>query len=90
MNLKVTKIGENTERMMSSRYDVTLINEQGEEIMVSLLGLERIFSAIQTLNTSLVSDQFPEFDFTMIHRPMNGDVDVLLGLDVAGLHPVRN
>ena len=86
IHLNVTKIGGVTEEQLSSRYDLSLIDENGKMVTVNVVGLERISTNIRTVKIDQAEAQLTT---EKLRRPTEGEVDCLLGMDVAGFHPTR-
>ena len=89
IDLKVTKIGGVTEEVISSKYQLTLIDEEGRPLTVTVLGLEKISTHIQTVKIEEVVAQFKNILPDDVKRPTHGEVDCLMGMDVAAFHPIR-
>ena len=89
IQLKVTKVGGTEESVISQRYLLPIINNNNETHYIDVYGLERISSDIQSVSLNQTVKLFPGTSITDLMRPISGQVDFLLGMDVAGFHPIR-
>ena len=89
IHLNITKIGGVTEEIISNKYRLMLVNEQGKILPVTVLGLERISTQIQIVRLDEMVAQFKHLNLDDVRRPTRGEVDCLMGMDVAGFHPIR-
>ena len=79
VNLSVTKIGGATERTVSFRYNITLVDQHNVKVQnVTVLGLEAISSQIKEIRIDNLVEQFHSVRAEDVRRPTSGDVDILL------------
>ena len=88
IQLTVTKVGGVFEEILSHKYELSLVIQSGSIRSIIVLGLERISTHIQTVKID-VAALFKTPGINDIRRATEGGVDCLLGMDVAGYHPIR-
>ena len=88
MQLSIQTVGGNVTSVESCLYTVKLIDQSGEQIEVEVLGIERISSDISSINVNEIANLF-SINSDVIGRPMKGSIDLLIGVQYAGYHPVR-
>ena len=88
VELTVTKVrGDNT-KIISNRYKLSLIDEQGQEAHFEVYGIDKITSEIQSVSINGVAQLFKNISREAIMRP-TGTVDVLIGYEYANYHPQK-
>ncbi|XP_071944795.1 uncharacterized protein [Antedon mediterranea] len=88
VKIAITKIGGLTEEIDSFHYIVPLIDKQGSVINISAYGIDQITSNIECIAVQHVVGLFSKVRFEEIKRP-TGQVDLLVGYEYAGYHPIR-
>ena len=86
--LSLTKVGAVEERVPSYVYDVPLVDKSGNITNIKAYGINEISSEIQCIDVAQVVHLFEGISISDIERP-SGFVDLLLGFNYAGIHPVR-
>ena len=86
VQLTITKVGGEDEKLMSHRYQVPLLNQYGKTVFVEAYGIDKITSDIQSVNVDGVGHLFKGVSVGEITRP-TGPVDLLIGYEYAGFHP---
>lgn len=88
IQLSVVKVGGSKEEIRSSVYTLPLIDESGKTVTFQVYGIDRISSPMQYINLEGVLHLFEGLNKDDIERP-EGEIDVLIGFEYAGHHPVR-
>ena len=86
VELTVTKVGGNNEKITSNRYKLSLFDKQGQEVQVDVYGIDKITSEIQSVDIDGIMPLFNNISKEDILRP-SGTVDVLIGYEYASYHP---
>ena len=86
VELSVTKVGGNNEKITSNRYKLSLFDKQGQEVQVDVYGIDKITSEIQSVDIDGIIPLFNNISKEDILRP-SGTVDVLIGYEYASYHP---
>ena len=86
--LSIVKVGGNPEVISSFSYNVPVVDDKGKVTIIKAYGINEITSKIEHINVSMVAHLFKETTVEEIERPC-GNVDLLIGFNYAGLHPVR-
>ena len=85
--LSLIKVGGLPELTPSYEYNVPLRQENGKVTTIKAFGIEEISSEIKEINIDGVKHLFQDVSSVNIQRPV-GRVDLLIGFNYAGLHPV--
>ena len=88
VKLSVVKVGGETEEIDSYKYRLNLIDRNGEIVPFEVYGINRISTIIKEINIEGVAQLFHNVREDEIKRPY-GEIDVLIGFEYAGYHPVR-
>ena len=88
IKLAVTKVGGVSEEINSNKYQLNLIDNDGQEHAVTVYGIDKISTELKSINLSKVSKLFRKVEAREIDRPC-GEIDVLIGYEYAGYHPVK-
>ena len=88
VKLGIIKIGAEATEINSCLYHLCLKDANGKFHSIEAFGIERISSPIEPVNTDEIARMF-KMDKESIARPQDGEVDLLLGMQYAALHPVR-
>ena len=86
MELAVTKVGGNNEKITSNRYKLSLFDKQGQEVQVDVYVIDKITSEILSVDIDGIIPSFNNISKVDILRP-SGTVDVLIGYEYASYHP---
>ena len=70
-------------------YQFWLLDNNDTEYEIWAVGLESITDEIEHCNLKPLEDQFPQVDRQLLRRP-TGAVDILIGMDYRGYHPVEH
>ena len=84
----MTKVGGSEEVLTSKLYDIPLLNINGKKWYIRAYGIDKISSNISRMNVNNVISLFGGVMVNDITQP-EGEVDLLIGYDYAGLHPVK-
>ena len=80
--------GHELETWKTATYEVPLMDLEGKEIRVLAYGMEQITGTLDPVSLEdAVHCSFANLDPALVARP-SGAVDLLLGINVASLHPV--
>ena len=87
VDLSIVNVGGANVKLPTYKYKLPLIDEQGQEVLFNVYGIEKITSDIQAVNLDGVTDLFnvPREEIT---RP-NGSVDVRIRYEYAGFYPEK-
>ena len=88
IKLTVVKVGGTTEEIQSQKYDLDLTDKSGKRIRVQVYGIDKISTNIRSVKLNGILALFSGVKEKDIQRP-RGEIDVLMGLEYAGYHPVR-
>ena len=88
VQLSVVKVGGDTEAISSYKYKLPLIDKSDETVYLEVYGIERITADVQAVNLDGVIHLFKHTRRGEVQRP-TGQVDVLIGYEYAGYHPVK-
>ena len=88
VKLGIIKVGAQTTELDSCLYNVSLVESSGRVHAIEAFGIERISSSIESVNMEEIAKIF-NIERRSIARPQSGEVDLLLGIQYASLHPVR-
>ena len=75
VELSVTKVGGNNEKITSNRYKLSLFDKQGQEVQVDVYGIDKITSDIQSVDMDGIIPLFNNISKEDILRP-SGTVDM--------------
>ena len=80
-------MGGKEEKISSRKYKLPLIDLKGETTLVEVCEIDKITTDIQSVNMDKALDAL-QIQRGVVTRP-KGAVDVLIGYDYAGFHPVK-
>ena len=86
VELSIVKVGGQTEKFISQKYVLHLIDLQGRDVQFEVYGIDKITTDIQSVNIDDIVHYFKNVSPDEIKRP-SGAVDVLIGYRYAGYHP---
>ena len=89
MKLRIRKIGEEaneSEIIDSISYTLYLVTKDDKSIPFKVYGIESISNNIKPIDKGNIKHLFPNTDLHDV-RMIKGEIDVLIGLEYAGLHP---
>ncbi|XP_068713032.1 uncharacterized protein [Montipora foliosa] len=86
VELSIIKVGGDNEKITSTRYKLSLIDKQGQEVQFDVYGIDKITSDIQSVNVNGIIQLFKDISKDEISRP-SGTIDVLIGYEYAAYHP---
>ena len=89
VELSIDKVGGTSEKIISQKYQLPLIDLQGQVVQFEVYGIEKITTDIQSVDIEGVVHLFKDVAPEEIKRP-TGVVDVLIGYEYAGYHPEQN
>ena len=88
VHLSIVKVGGNKEEISSYLYDLPLKNRDGEVVILQVYGIDKVSTHLKPIDLSDVIKLFKNVSELELQRP-EGEVDVLVGFEYAGYHPVR-
>ena len=86
VNLSLVTVGGNTTQLESQEYRIVIYDEGGSGVEIQAIGIEKISSAIGQIDRRRISEIF-RINESLISRPSDGEVDLLIGLQYAAYHP---
>ena len=86
--LNVTTVGGVERKENSHKYQVPLINQNGQIKVINAYSMEKITNEISSINISTIKKLISNIDPYEICRPV-GTVDLLIGFEYAAWHPVQ-
>ena len=96
IQIQIVKVGGVIEKSTTNWYTIFLVDNLRRITPINVIGLDRISSSIESVNMSSIIELFKgrdssrrTLDESDVDRPTEGEVDCLIGYEVAGLHPVR-
>lgn len=87
LEISLVKVGGKEEKISSRKYKLPLIDLKGETTLVEVCEIDKITTDIQSVNMDKALDTL-KIQRGDVTRP-KGAVDVLIGYDYAGFHPVK-
>ena len=88
VRLSVTKVGGITDKIDSYKYQLYLIDKAGKNVCFILYGIDKISSDVKNVNITGVLKDFENIQLNEVKRP-KGEIDILIGFDYAGYHPIK-
>ena len=88
VKITVTKVGGKQEEMISYVYDLPLIDSVGEIVHFREHGTDRISTEMKAISIGNILHLFHGITGKSVRRP-TGEIDVLVGFEYAGHHPVH-
>ena len=88
VKIPVTKVDGKQEEIILFVYDLPLINSVGEIVHFRVYGINRISTELKAIIIENVLHLFHGITGKKVRRP-TGEIDVLVGFEYAGHHPVR-
>ena len=65
-----------------------MVDKEGRHVSMEVFGIERISSEINEVDMELIA-QLLCINRSDISRPQEGEIDLLVGMQYAGFHPVK-
>ena len=87
VKLSVVKVGGSKVEMKSSVYTLPLIDQSGNSIQFQVYRMDKISTRMYSIDVARVMHLFHGVHKTEVDRP-TGEIDVLIGYEYAGFHPV--
>ena len=84
----MTVISDQTIQMEAFEYKVTLLDSQCRPVEIRAISIDKISSPIGKIDRAEVCRLFGINDIELT-RPVEGEIDVLIGLEYAAYHPDR-
>ena len=84
--LNILLTGRATESIQSSSYALTLTDNRGLSVRVTVYGFPKISNDIRSIKVGNLITLFPHVYESEVSRPER-EIDVLIGLDYASFHP---
>ena len=86
--LEIETVGGESRKINSHQYTISIQDIQQTIIKIKVLGIEKISNSIGNIDVKQVIKEFKNKESSMISRPTNGTVDILIGYQYAAYHPV--
>ena len=87
ITLSVTKVGGVKEKLKSFMYILELLDQNNVKVEFQVYGIDKITTELESINIQGVLHLFKNAKSNELKRP-TGEVDVLIGYEYAGYHPV--
>ena len=88
VKLGIVVVGGKAELVDSQIYQMTLLKQNGKLVDVEAYGIEKISSQIDKVNIGEIATML-NVAAAEICRPVDGEIDILIGQQYAALHPER-
>nr|XP_058940528.1 uncharacterized protein LOC131768833 [Pocillopora verrucosa] len=88
VELTITKVGGETEKLQTYKYNLPLIDLKGDQVILEVYGIDKITNDIQGIDSTFIASMFNNILQKDINRP-EGKVDVLIGYQYAAYHPQK-
>ena len=88
VELTITKVGGETEKLQTYKYNLPLIDLKGDQVILEVYGIDKITNDIQGIKSTFIASMFNNVLQKDINRP-EGKVDVLIGYQYAAYHPQK-
>ena len=88
IKLSILKVGGTEESINSFKYILPIVDMNGKTVHIQVYGIDCISSDVKEINLSEVSKLFHDVKLSSFRRP-SGKIDVLIGFEYAGYHPIR-
>ena len=88
VELTITKVGGETEKLQTYKYNLPLIDLKGDQVILEVYGIDKITNDIQGIESTFIASMFNNVLQKDINRP-EGKVDVLIGYQYAAYHPQK-
>ena len=87
INLTLMTVGGTTRQLQTQEYPLVIYDENDNGVEIQVIGIERISSTICSADIKGLCNIFG-LDEQQVRRPVEGEIDVLIGLQYAAYHPV--
>ena len=87
--MHMTKFGGSSEVIASDKFHLKLMDNYNNDIRLTVFGIDRISNDIVGINIEEFKSLFGDIVSTNINRPERGQIDYLVGFDLADYHPVK-
>lgn len=88
VTLDLTTMGGVETEVKTQIYEVELVTVDFSVVVVSAYCMDYITGPVSSLDLGALTRLFPGFDVSILQRRSN-NVDLLLGMDLEGLHPAN-
>ena len=78
VELTITKVGGETEKLQTYKYNLPLIDLKGDQVILEVYGIDKITNDIQGIESTFIASMFNNVLQKDINRP-EGKVVVLIG-----------
>ena len=85
--LHIQPAGHKVEQWKTALYSILIMDWVSNEYEIFAYGVESITDSLEVMSMWLLAELFPGLDPDKVVRP-SGAVDVMIGLNYAGFHPV--
>ena len=85
VNIPITRVGGSKETISSYQYILPLVDKNRDVVEIEVYGIDKI---VKRMDIKGVIHLFGDIKDNEIQRPV-GDIDVLMGFEYAGFHPVK-
>ncbi|KAJ8019238.1 hypothetical protein HOLleu_42307 [Holothuria leucospilota] len=88
VRIQMTKVGGTTETVDSLKYRVPHIDKEGNTVNIEAYGIECVTAKVSNKDLTHLAKLFRGVSAEEVSRP-SGEVDLLVGFEYAGYHPVK-
>lgn len=79
--------GQNRQKWRTRLYNIPLLKQDGMTILVQAMGMDVVTEELENMDNQLVVSLFPEVCIDALALP-TGPVNLLVGIQVAEIHPI--
>ena len=88
VKLEIVTVGGEVQQIESYRYIVFIRDQEGQVIEMEVLGIQKISTHIEFIDTSGIVSKFKNNEAKHVSRPVDGSIDMLIGFQYAAYHPI--
>ena len=86
--LDIITVGGNCRKVNSQKYTIWISDGKGSRVAMEVLGIDQISTEIERIDVSKLMKGFKSPEASQFSRPMEGNIDLLIGYQYAAYHPV--
>ena len=89
IELEICTVGGTITKVNSMKYSISLMDTNGQDIQIEVLGIETISTDVEAIDLTEVKKMFTSKEASQIDRPKAGSVGLLVGFSYAAFHPAK-
>lgn len=89
VKLDIITVGGESKEVESQRYTISIRDTRGSSVSIEVLGIEQISTEIEGIFVDEALNKFKNAKAKLVDRPINGQIDILIGFQYAAYHPER-